>query len=460
MSTTAQTAPVEAISLYTVQDENGQVDSAVPVRWCISRETAEKLQREKIENPHLLLVISNNGVEISRYVVPLFNEMHYVQFLRPGDNLIHATIVWYGSAKELRKTLTERFKDSDRYRVTLIEERQPRTLALGHRIKRYREQYYATNDEDQETRLRALIDQLQAELDELERTEPKTASLMSDFGSDAKRLDYEAKLGVVVPQEMFAKQPPAWMKWLSELYPFWERAPRDQCILRRRALVTGVTLPLAVMLGVVVLALWAVLTLTIEVFNLIAVGVLLLFGLRNIKFEPLLHPYDPFDYPPRNIWSRIRPSVWWNKKVEYDDGDYVDYVDRHPAFFAVNPPVIVAFALIGLALKLAFGLYASMALVVAEFALVPLALGLIVLISAFLARGPLSRYNERRAKEREAELKATRKRYREQLDRERELLACSSASREVSVSALPKGHRTVRLRFQDLKSQVCRPFAK
>ncbi len=61
-------------------DEHNKVNSVVPIRWCISREIAKRIEDGNIKNPHLLLVISKDGREIDRHVVPLTDMMRFVQF--------------------------------------------------------------------------------------------------------------------------------------------------------------------------------------------------------------------------------------------------------------------------------------------------------------------------------------------------------------------------------------------
>jgi hypothetical protein len=40
------------------------------------------------------------------------------------------------------------------------------------------------------------------------------------------------------------------------------------------------------------------------------------------------------------------------------------------------------------------------------------------------------------------------------------LMVCSNDAAQVDIKALPKSKRTIHLRFNGLKKQVCRPFAK
>ena len=103
MSTALEDRTEEALSLFVDQDEEGQVDSVVPIRWCISRATAEMIQRVEIENPQLVIVVENAGKEMDRYIVPLEALMCFIRFRRPGHNIVHATIMWTWGANRSRR---------------------------------------------------------------------------------------------------------------------------------------------------------------------------------------------------------------------------------------------------------------------------------------------------------------------------------------------------------------------
>lgn len=45
-------------------------------------------------------------------------------------------------------------------------------------------------------------------------------------------------------------------------------------------------------------------------------------------------------------------------------------------------------------------------------------------------------------------------------DNEINLIVCSGQQKPYTLAQLPRHHRTLRLRFKALKSQVCRPFSK
>jgi hypothetical protein len=450
---TATVAPEDALSIFTVQDEKGQVDATVPVRWCISRETAEMLQKREIKDPQLVIVVEHDGEEMDRYIVPLEKEMRYIQFRRPGNNVIHATIMWSAGQGPVKKVLAKQRDSNNEYAVLLLGESRPRveelekqydklSLGLAERLDEGKEE-----SDDEVTVLRARLEGVGTELNAAREKDPVEHHLRDDL-EIVNCLDSEAELGVMVPDGMFAGKPPRWMSWLGKFYDglFWKRDARDQCELRRRALITLPTLPLTFAL----MLLWIV---GIELVNFSAVAVLLLFGMRNLNFSVLRKPFELF---PADIWANMEPSVWWTKHDENADFRQDRYPLRHPALAVVNPPVVAIFGIIGLTLYLTIGplLFLILGLGAA------FALGLLILIINIAAKGPLARMaadykvkSERLAKEEE-------KRNREAFQKELEQLSCTSASRDVSLSALPKERRTVALRFQALKVKVCRPFAR
>lgn len=451
MSTTTEQIPEEAIRLFTVQDEDGQVDATVPVRWCISRETAEMIQKRGISEPKLVIVVEHDGRETDRYVVPLESEMRYIQFRRPGGNVIHATIVWGSEAESM---LNSRF-DSGGYRVPLLAVSRPGVEKLEKQDDELGEQLWRLEDSsdakaDEISALNAQREGVRTEIRNLRDTEPEQCHMRHNF-DDIHSIDSTAELGVTVPEELFAGKPPRWMNWLGHLYDGWwsRKAPRDQCDLRRRALIT-----LATLLPVTLFQLIALVC--IEAVDLAFAGLLLFVGARNINFASLRHP---FQYSPKDMQRDLKPSVWWHKKVvtKNDDGRVikVEYKERNAVTIVINPPVVVFFTAVGFGCYLLWGSLTFLYLGVAA-AFIIAVIGCIV---AVLFEGPVASFVEKHTEKRARDREEQERLDRESLRKELEQLACSSASREVSLSALPKERRTVYLRYQNLKSKVCRPFA-
>ena len=167
-----------------VGDEKGEVQNAnVPVRWCVDKETLEKIQQDGVKNPHILLVTTDGRYEMTRQLAPLEQVIEYVQFQRPGINKIYATIVWEKSGKynDLWETYLQ--KERGRYATSVI------------------------NYDGNLCRL--------------------TGSVESTVEN------------VNIPDELFAKELPRWIqKWVNL---WFKTRPEDQCCFRRR-MITAFTI--------------------------------------------------------------------------------------------------------------------------------------------------------------------------------------------------------------------------
>src|SRR3989344_1254846 len=234
-------APLE---LLIQQSPEGQVDAMVPVRWCITHELIQWMEQNEFRNPHVLIVVSNEEGEMSRKLVPLAREMTYVQFTRPGLNLLHATVVEIRHKKDDKNLLLS--GSGSRYRTRLLE-------YSGDTFQ---------ND---------------------------TESPYNDYGRPAFR-DHahavlrhpgEAQLAVSVPRELFAKEPPQWLstyvsgiagsKWV------------DQCHFRKKLGFVALPLTIIPVYPTYLLLKWVASVLT-------ALGALLA-GVRGIQWKPLTHPF-------------------------------------------------------------------------------------------------------------------------------------------------------------------------
>jgi hypothetical protein len=459
LSTTIDKAPSEALSLFLDQNEKGQVDSSVPVRWCISRKTAEMIEAEGILDPQLLIVIEQDGQELQRYVFPLEDQMRYIQFRRPGTNTIHATVLWQPDDEEASvKTILEKRDDNGQYRADTLDVKRPETEALEAKSRSLqRERSGLDESTEAYATLSAQIDQVEAEVNGARSSESPEVNIRVRFDS-ITRIGGEFQLDVMVPEEMFAKEPPRWMKWLGTKYAHWNNAARDQCDLRRRALFTLFTLPFYWAwraIRAVGFAVFAVIVLAgMEIIILAQAAFFLLLGLRNIDFHAIREPIDKYGDARVKIGENYKPSFWTTKKVENSErpGEY-KYELRHPVLLVLNPPVLLLMA------GIAFGLYLTLSQSLFQ---IILAIVIVVFATVLLLIGALAGEGKReaRALRREQEAQERKERQQAELRKELEQLACSSASREVSVSALPRERRTVALRFQALKSQVCKPFAR
>ncbi len=68
---------------------------------------------------------------MDRYIVPLTSELCFVQFRRPGENVIHATIVWENDSTNgtVKKVFTARY-DIGTYKATVLTSVHPGVMVL------------------------------------------------------------------------------------------------------------------------------------------------------------------------------------------------------------------------------------------------------------------------------------------------------------------------------------------
>lgn len=440
----------EPLQLFVDQDPNGQVDSVVPVRWCISAEVARQIKTLEINDPQLLIVISNDEEEVDRRVVSLWNQMEYIQFRRPGANKIHAAILWSPDGYQVVRAKVNARDDDGGYKMPLIGRSQPKVERLEAR-----HQEVDNMSSLQFKQRKRMLRKLDCRIKDARETEEEVFGMRSSFDS-IKRLNAEAEFDVFVPEEMFAKEPPTWMRWLGEFFDFWPRTKAvDQCDLRRRAILSACLLPFWGVWKVLQVALWA----TWWLVNLLNLVVMLLVGMRSIDFK-----YVFADGSPPGIevmWQDAEPSVWWyRKRVE----SYGTYYDRRLSILSVINPVVFILACVvgygiarfGLVNDLLQGLMFALSVVLGT----AVAIGLTLFVSPWI-----SRRSEARAKEKEETQKLQEQRdvlaSRTRLERELADLTCDAAlTAPVTIDALPKRRRTAHLRFQATKASVCRPFAR
>ncbi len=171
-----------------IEEKERVVQSAsLPVRWCISKEVINVLKERKVVNPYILIVTVADGREMTRQLVPMEDTMIYVQFAKPGENTIFAHIVWNadGEFNSLWKTYLRR--SEGRYYTDVIN------------------------------------------------------SAGEMFGDQHGPLRI-ASVKVIVPKELFAKEPPEWeQRWVNA---YFSQPPRDQCEYRKRRLIAYTLQPI------------------------------------------------------------------------------------------------------------------------------------------------------------------------------------------------------------------------
>lgn len=387
--------------LKLIVDNSEAVDSVMPMRWCVGKETLQRLKEKGVTDPYLFLVVVHSGVEVNRHLVPLDQMMEYVEFQRPGKHTIFGTIVW-GYPGQSKKNLRKNFLGRDGCKV---------------------------------------IDEFELEGEFLKDRLP--------VGCHAEFVE----LDVIVPAEFFAKEPPAWEKRWVNLW--FETRPRDQCQFRKRRFVAYTIQPPAVLF-------WLMIKFLIEFFT--ATG-LLLAGMRNVDLDPLIHLWKKdiddvwvnvrvdvrrgkcgsvFVY---NKNGRKRPMIVWAfmPAVWVSVFGVLLYLRFTSSFDMSWLALMTTTVVLPLILLGALTIFVSL--------LDAVRYGTSSLVDRFI-KTESDEKKTRREAEKLRQLKITLEKQYTQL----QAITCDGPV-TVNLKALPKERQTVYLRFKDLKAKVCRPLA-
>lgn len=383
-------AEVPLLTLIT--DSTERADATMPLRWCVSKEALGMLQEAGATDPYIFILIQHGFSETARYLVPLKDEMRFIEFRRPGRNIIHAAIVWeHKNGRFLERSLMRKDGYGD-YRCSFIEP-HPKNFVNGYFVghETYSDQYQSLG---------------------------------------ATTLDVE------VPQNMFAKEPP---RWLSAWVNYWFTwAPVDQCHFRRRMLVAFTIQPIAVLVAVIV------------EFAL-KFGILLGLAFLGIpgRWKKLLSPDPGFGdsvsdlYPGKSSIFFSGPRRWYR-----------------PFLWLISPPALLLAYIYHLAhpnvpwsdmLILLCGM--AVCWILGELVVESMVWSLKRIIQPALDR----LFDHLRFRTMES---IPAREPQRNLVEELSYLACDRTPRVASVKALAPERQTLYLRFQDIKSKVCRPFAR
>ena len=226
------------VGLQLLIQNPGSADPVLPIGWCMQPKTLETIERHKIQNPHLLIVVArktpcwrypkgkgSDGVtvydyeEVRRVLVPLAQGLEYVPVNKAGAYKVFATIV-----------------GDDRS----VDDLRSYWMGGGRR---------------------------------------NILTINGDFTPPGACLR-EAAIDVEVGAEFFAHEPPEWERMWVDL---WHLTPsKDECQFRRRKFFFAYTLQPFVM---------AVVGLLIAVARLLGAALLLLGGYRDITWRGIPHPF-------------------------------------------------------------------------------------------------------------------------------------------------------------------------
>lgn len=260
--------------------------------------------------------------------------------------------------------------------------------------------------------------------------------LRPEYDSDTK-LTVSQPQPIVVPTGVFAEEPAEWEKaWVNHLF---RDKPMDQCEFRRRRLFAYTFQIFPVMFFNMAIRL---------LVTLVALAI----GTRGLSVKPLLHPLqeslgDTFD--------QLNNGSIFVRRVEEDSysgweprpGEFFSYVLRKFCLLPLCPPALVIAFLMWHFHAIALTIVISVAMV--------LLMVVAFLITFFSSDSHIAFW------------KWLDKRLHGEMDGplwyldkdEMDLLTCKADQKPLDFASLPARKKTLYLRFQDLKSKVCKPFS-
>ena len=381
-------------------------NATIPIRWCLTPEEIAHLRQNKVADPHLLLVIVHEKKNVDRQLVPLDRMMTYLSFNHPGENTVFATIVWHaGGKKELKKWCLN-------------------TNKYGN----WETEFYDSKEDT------------------------------------LKAGDYAlARIAVKVSPEFFAKDPPAWLKWWVNLW--YETGFRNQCQFKKRLLFVAVPIqPWFVLLWVIIITL----------FRFLAATYWFVFRTKTeVNFKAIIRP---FKYESEDVWHKTRYSRnFYEQDKNGKNRSGVVWL-FHPATILLVAALLFGVDALWVHFFSAWWPYLLLSPVVIGVLLVVLSAVMLVvtLVSSLAVRlfkglklrqvDEVRRVAEeiRKKKEKEArkleEQRLAMETKMRSLEHDLALLTCDG-SFVAKIEALPREKQTVHLRFLDLKSKRCKPFA-
>jgi len=254
-------------------------------------------------------------------------------------------------------------------------------------------------------------------------------------------IEDSGSIEIEISKEFFAPEPPAWL--LNWVTLWWGSKIRDQCDFRRRVIF-------AFTIQLLLVVVWVISSYAISI---VLSTVALLCGRREIGWEVAFHPYDydPLDALPQEIFGNEGSIFFSNKKGKW----------RHPSLALLAPifPVSVFLTLLGITFNAWTRWTLSYSLLELALAavVIPLifSIGLLVLPPILRFLGSILGITINKAIE-----KLEENEKRELLRIDFDAIVCDGIPTSFSIHDLPKKKRTLHLYYEDMKTRVCKPFAR
>lgn len=456
-----------------ITDTNVSTGS-IPVSWCIKPDAIKDLTEKFGPDPAVVLIVApTENYHISkevRKIVPLRDLMAYLDFKVAGTNKIWAFISQHNAKKASSLYLdkehgvfTSMLLEADgkgwgwRFRQDIPVEVEP--APETEVVQNEAEEQDSDDDRDTPVDIDIEFDEEEV-LDESDsESEDEEDDLSDDEDQDYDDEDddvddeeddsdepeeedgprvtyktiYEPKawsvVEVSVPREAFAPEPAEWeKKWVNH---FFSKKPVDQCHFRRRRMFAYTVQPVLMTLQILV--------------RFVITLVALMIGFRNFSLKPLLHPMT---YSMEMQLEVLFGGSIFIRRLPEPPADasafqVVSYGVRSLCLLPLMPPIL-AFLVICLVLNpIKFLTVSAMVLVIGA-----LLLGIVILIAGGTIKSWVERWE-------------SRPRQQESIsDEELEYLTCSPNKGPLTIDNMPAKKKTIKLRFLDIKSRICRPFSQ
>jgi hypothetical protein len=385
-------------------------NASIPIRWCINAETLNRIRDAGGEDAQIMLVsVDERGGE-ERALIPLSQGMTYFDIRRPGTSIIHARVVWAQPEVHLNK-LKNRFL-----------------------TKEYGEYEYRVLDFHKEISL-------------------DNSSLTYCVFDDS------AKIEVVIPPELFGKEPPEWFKFYINLWS--SRATMtsmvDECSWRRRVL------------NLFLFKIWAIVAYVV-VFEFI--GVVWIFMSTMIGFTA---NYGALKKPLTTSVS----DLLRNKQEPFllNPKGKSNFAKLWPVVFTPIYLIICVMAAMLITRSTVFdvSLLVIFSGILGGLVVVPIFVALVYLIIQGLPKllNKIIRYNSSFSVNNVGEFIAKQltkfgnwlegrrvEKAKEHYEESYKYLTCAGPAKVATISEVPVRDRTIRLIFQAVKNKVCKPMPK
>lgn len=375
---------------------------SIPVSWCLDEETIKLLADRGCADPQVVICVTPCNIE--------------------GDlNRYHCSKE-YRKVAPLKDLLTYiEFRSSGPCKIWGFISSKRKSDVTSDYLDRYKGQYQSN------------IINFDGDAYSYNLLEGETPQAIS-----SKEYRFLSKpIDVDVPEGVFASEPADWEKdWVNH---FFNNKVVDQCDFRRRRLFAYGVQPFIMSLNMFVRLFW------------LMVGCLFL--LRGTSLKYILHPltYDMRDC----IDTMVGGSILYRPIEEYSDvvPTPLDLIRMFGLLF-LSPVILI---------PILFFIYIGNIETAIAFGSIFLGLGVMALIVSALINYRGAAGNLFRSFLSWLSHPVLRKDKDEELwylnQEEIKLITCSKDTKPLTYNTIPAKHKTIKLRFQNLKSKVCKPFS-